>query len=638
MSLESKDGPGPNGSAEGRMRLDLGVQARYLLGEWRMMARPSNLLPDFLAAIAVALVALPLSLAIANASGVAPEVGLVTAIVGGIAVALFGGCRLQVSGPAAAMTFLVYEIIAVWNRFGEEEGLGPNYGLTMIVAATLLAGIFQVLTGYFRIGRIMQFIPRPVVAGFLSGIGITILCTQLPKVLGYDVTHDEEGGAIGLLFETFRQIERTEWRSVLVGLTAAGLMVGLPKVSRKLPTPLIAVAAATLLPIAFGWGPERVALLGELPRSFPRPTIPSIPWEHWNELMLAALTIYVLASIESLLSASVVGAMSRDSKVDNDQELVGQGFGNVASAVFAGIPVTGVIARSATNIQSGARTRASAILHAGMILVMMLTLAETVGRIPIAALAGVLVAVATRMVEIRLLGTLWHGNRAEAAVYLVTVGAIVMTDLIVGVPVGLIAAVFYVIYEMSKIELQPMPVAGLGAGDGPGDPETSGRCPQVMLLRVGGPMFFASGFHLRSMVSRLDGYRCVILDLAEVSMIDFTAAEILEESIEDLQAQGTAVLFARPTPEVRRRLESFTQGELKHLRECEILPDLPEALRRAGERLRGEHLCDRCRGEGRCRVIEQSSRRMGRDTPGAGVPGPAPEAALSGREGVPDSD
>ena len=253
------------------------------------MLQPSNLLPDAFSGIAVALVALPLSLAIANASGVAPEVGLVTAIVGGVVVALFGGCRLQVSGPAAAMTFLVYEIIAVWNQFGEEEGLGPNYGMTMLIAATLLAGVFQLVSGYFRLGRIMQFIPRPVVAGFLSGIGITILCTQLPKVLGFDVSHDEEGGAIGLLIETFRSLDRTHWQSLLVGLTAAGLMVGLPKLDRRLPAPLIAVGAATILPIAFGWGPSRVALLGELPRSFPMPQLPMIPWTHWNELIFGLL-------------------------------------------------------------------------------------------------------------------------------------------------------------------------------------------------------------------------------------------------------------------------------------------------------------------------------------------------------------
>ena len=595
--------------ADDRLRLNLRAQAAYLGREWNWMLRPSNLLADAFAGIAVALVALPLSLAIANASGVAPEVGLVTAIVGGVVVAFFGGCRLQVSGPAAAMTFLVYEIIAVWDRFGMEEGLGPNYGMTMLIAATLLAGVFQVVSGYFRIGRIMQYIPRPVVAGFLSGIGITILCTQLPKVLGFDVTHDEEGGAIGLLFETFRRLDRTHWQSLLVGLTAAGLMVGLPKVDRRLPAPLIAVGAATLLPIALGWGPAQVALLGELPRSFPSPHLPMIPWEHWNELILASLTIYFLASIESLLSASVVDAMAKGSRADNDQELVGQGLGNLASAVFGGIPVTGVIARSATNIQAGARSRLASVIHAALILAMMLSLGSVVGTIPIAALAGVLVAVATRMIEVRLLGTLWKGSRAEASVYLVTVGAIVTTDLIVGVPVGMIAAVFYVIYELSKIDLREIPVAAPAPNvEAVGDEVAAvaaASCPSMVVLRVGGPMFFASGFHLRNMVARLGRYRSVIFDLSEVAMLDYTAAEILEESINDLRSNGASVVLAGASREVRKRLDRFTR--VAPGAGVDLCPDLPEAIRMAAQRIDPPRLCPACAESGRCQAPERTA-------------------------------
>ncbi len=613
--MVEKSNTAPTKSEFGRFQLDLRAQGAYLLREWGLMIRPENIVRDATAAIAVSLVALPLSLAIADASGVAPEVGLVTAIVGGIAVALFGGCRLQVSGPAAAMTFLVFEIIENWNRIGEEEGFGANYGITMIVAATLLAGVFQLATGYFRIGRIMQFIPRPVVAGFLSGIGLTIFCTQLPKILGYDVTHDEEGGAIGLLIETVSQISKTDWRSLLIGLTAIVFMVGLPKISRRLPTPLIAVVVASLLPIVFGWetrnervaaesepvataavsetGETResdtaasgIAILGAIPRSFPAPELPRIPWSHWNELILAAITIYFLASIESLLSASVVNAMNKDSKVDNDQELVGQGIGNIGSAFFGGIPVTGVIARSATNIQSGARSRASAIIHAFIILAMMLALGPIVGRIPIAALAGVLIAVAIRMIEHRLFRTLWHGSKPEAVVYLVTVGTIIMTDLIVGVPVGLAAAFVYVIYEVSsQVEVRPIPVESKTSSNNveeslQGSSTTSPS--SVIQLQIGGPMFFASGFHLRSLVAKLEDCRCVIFDMAGVRVFDFTAAEILEESIEDLKSRGVAVILAQPTPEVAKRLQSFTQRELAALRECPIVETMSKALEHA---------------------------------------------------------
>jgi high affinity sulfate transporter 1 len=562
------------------------------------MFRPQTIAADALAGVAVALVALPLSLAIANASGVPPKVGLVTAIVGGIAVALFGGCRLQVSGPAAAMTFLVSEIISKYNRIGEEEGLGPGYGLTMLVSATMLAGLFQLLAGYFRIGRFMQFIPRPVVAGFLSGIGVTILCTQLPKILGYDAPHDEEGGALGLLWSTLRHLDLTEWTSLAVGLTSAGLMVLVPKISRKLPTPLIAVATATALPLLMRW-PE-VATLGKLPTGFPVPHVPTVPWMFWNEMFMAALTIFFLASIESLLSASVVDSMVRQTRVDNDQELVGQGLGNVASALFGGIPVTGVIARSATNIQAGARTRLSAILHALMILAVMLVLGPLAERIPIPALAGVLCVVAVRMVEVHMIRALWRGSRAELAVYVLTAGAILVTDLIVGVPVGMIAAFFYVVYEMSTLEIRVLP-SELPT-DGQVAPEVGPECPEVRVLALEGPLFFASGFHLRNMLNKINGFRALVLDMTQVAFLDVTGAEILEEGVELMRRRGVVVVLCSDSSATRQRLRVLAEAQFEILRECPIAKDRTEALALAASHLSGDALCRECQPLGHCRV------------------------------------
>lgn len=567
--------------------LDPSTQLRYLGHEWGLMFRPGTIVADMMAGVAVALVALPLSLAIANASGVKPEVGLVTAVIGGIVVALLGGCRLQVSGPAAAMTFLVYEVIV-------------KYGSAGLIIATLIAGLLQVLSGVFRIGRFMQFIPRPVVAGFLSGIGVTILCTQLPKVLGYEVSHNEEGGALGLLWQTLVQLRQTQMTSLVVGATAVALMFALPRISRKLPTPLIAVAAASLLPAVFGW--RDVTLLGLLPSRFPAPGLPAVPWEEWNELFMAALTIYFLASLESLLSASVVDSLAKETRVDNDQELVGQGLANVTSAFFGGIPVTGVIARSATNIQAGARTRLSAVFHALLILAMMLSLGPVVARIPIAALAGVLIAVALRMVEIHMLKTLWRGNRAEAAVYLVTAGTIIITDLIVGVPVGMVAAFIYFVYEMSRLNVEAVHLAEIPHDD----PEKEGMagCPAVVVMRIEGPLFFASGFHLRNLVVRLADYQCVIFDMADVPLLDVTGAEILEESIELLRRRGVTVLLARPPRSVQKRLKGLTQAELHALQECPVYENLRDAMLHATTLVEPHHLCRQCRGRGQCQGLE----------------------------------
>jgi high affinity sulfate transporter 1 len=593
--------PASAGASPAGWLLDPRRQLASLGVEWRAMFRPETLTSDALAAIAVALVALPLSLAIANASGVRPEVGLTTAVVGGLVVALFGGSRLQVSGPAAAMTFLVFEILTKYRP----EGL---------IAATLLAGLFQIATGVFRLGRIMQFVPRPVVAGFLSGIGLTILCTQLSKILGYDVAHDEEGGAIGLLIQTAREVGRTDARALAVGLAAAGLMIGVPKLSRRLPAPLLAVLGATGLAWAAGWaegGEGAIALLGELPRGVAAPRWPSIPWDEFNELFLAGLTIYVLASIESLLSAAVVETMARAApRVDHDQELVGQGLGNVASALFGGIPVTGVIARSATNVQAGARTRLSAVLHALLILVMMLALAGPVGRIPIAALAGVLAAVALRMIEVRLLGVLWDGNRAEAAVFLVTTGTILVTDLIVGVPVGMVAAFLYVVWELSALRVRQLDGTLEGGG-------AAGRCPAVRVVEVDGPLFFGSGFHLRNLMASLgDGARHVVLDLRLVPMLDVTGAELLEETLDRMSESGISVRLARPNSRVRKRLGSMRSPFFERLRRTPVHETSEEALEAIDAQLTAEGGCSRCADRDGCegvRALGSQAAARGRE-------------------------
>jgi high affinity sulfate transporter 1 len=594
--------------------LDPREQLSYLWQEWRLMARPENLAADLTAAIAVALVAVPLSLAIASGSGVAPQVGLVTAVVGGIVVALFGGSRLQVSGPAAAMLFLVAEIIAKFGDYGREHGHGESYGLVMLIAATMMAGLFQLVAGTIRLGRLMQFIPRPVIAGFLTGIGVTILCSQVSVVLGYSVPRDEEGGAFAMLWQTLRHLDQTNPRSLIVGGITFGLMFLVPRISRRLPTPLIAVAVATLLPWALGWTSIRV--LGELPRSFPTPTLPEIPWDQWNELVMASLTIALLASIESLLSASVVDSMARVAPVDHDQELIGQGLGNLASSLFAGLPVTGVIARSATNVQSGARTRLAAIAHAGMILAMMFVLGPIVAYIPYAALAGVLCAVAVRMVEVKLLTTLWRGSRAEAAVYLVTAGAILVTDLIDGVQVGLVATFLYFIWAMSR-QVKIRPVHGVEEPALEGDQTAvveKGRCPVVRVWQVEGPLFFASGFYLRNVLRGLGATRSLVLDLDRVPFLDVTGAEILEETIEWMRKQGCTVVLTRVAPAVKWRIDHLAGEHFRILRETPICPEMVDAMRHVA-RLNGQ-FCANCRDRGTCVVIEETLDRFhGADEP-----------------------
>jgi carbonic anhydrase/acetyltransferase-like protein (isoleucine patch superfamily)/anti-anti-sigma regulatory factor len=394
---------------------------------------------------------------------------------------------------------------------------------------------------------------------------------------------------------------------MVVGLVAAAAMLGVPRISRRLPAPLIAVVLASVLPVAFGW--SRVAHLGQLPTAFPWPGLPAIPWGMWNELVMAALAIFLLASLESLLSASVVDSLAKGHRTDNDQELVGQGLGNLASALFGGIPVTGVIARSATNIQAGARTRLSVICHALTLLAMMLALAPLVARIPLAALAGVLIAVALRMIETRMLRTLWRGSRAEAAVFLTTVGAILMTDLIVGVPVGMIAAFLYVIHQMSRLNVRPIPLAEADSDAREGE---IGSCPAVRLIRVEGPLFFASGFHLRNAIQRVNGHRCLVVDLAQVPFLDLTGVEILEEAVGLLRRRGAEVVLAQPSAPIARRLRDLDGETFPGLRACPVYSDLKDAMLHAATTIGPDNLCQACRAEGRCAALGQTLKGIER--------------------------
>jgi SulP family sulfate permease len=360
----------------------------------------------------------------------------------------------------------------------------------------------------------------------------------------------------------------------------------------------LAVGGATLVCLLAGW--DDVAKLGELPGGLPMPGLPALPQYEWNEVILAASTIFLLASIESLLSASVVDTMSKGPRVDHDQELFGQGLGNSASSFFGGIPGPGVIARSATNVQSGARTRASAIMHALMILAVMSVFSPIAARVPIAALAGLLSAVALRMIEIHILQRLWRGSRPEAIVFVVTAVAIIVTDLIDGVQIGLLATVLYFVYEMSKVNLRVMPVNAEGNGG-------AEACPSVAVLHVEGPLFFGSGFHLRSAFRRLGRERVLIVDFDGTGFLDATGAEILAEGIEMAESRGINVLLARLSGSLRTRLSRLGFPALER---TPMYDEMRDALLHAAALLTGDRLCRDCRAAERCRTLDKTLAKI----------------------------
>lgn len=511
------------GALFGSTRLDLGI--RSLLPEWRAMFTREHLREDLVAGLTVACVALPLSLAIALASDVPPAVGLTTAIVAGVACSLFAGQRLGVSGPAAAMAVLIGQIVDV-------------HGLGGLLAVGLGCGILQVLTGALGIGRIMRMIPLSVVHGFTAGIGVIILVGQLPRALG--LPSPDESHVFDVLPHLVEYITHASPVAVVISASVVAAMLLVPRRFPRVPTALVAVAVPTFAVWALGL---EVPSLGAIPAGLPMPSMPEWPRLGLGALVGDVLVVYALASLESLLSASAVDKL-RGPDVpphDGDQELVSQGIGNVAVALFGGIPVTSVIARSALNVQAGARTRRAALIHAVALLGCVFLIPGVVALMPIAALAGVLLATGIRMLDAKYLRELWHASRTEAIVFLVTVAAMIAFDLLIGVQAGLVAALFVALLRLSRTRGEVHP-----AHDG---------TPHH--IAFSGPLTFMATGRLdgiRAELAGLDPRFGLVLDLRHVDSIDASAASAILEMAFAWRAREGRVALLGPNAELQHRL------------------------------------------------------------------------------------
>jgi carbonic anhydrase len=416
------------------LKLNLGIP--QLLPEWAKLFSKKYFLDDLYAGVTVAFVAIPLSLAIALASGVPPEVGLITAIVAGIVCALFGGTPLAVCGPAAAMCILIADVV-------------EKFGVKSLILICALAGIMQVVSGILGLGKLGRYVPIPVIAGFTAGIGVIILIGQLPRAFGLEPPPESD------VFSVFSHLKvyLHEINGTCIFLVALTLLIirGLPKLIPKLPSILIAVVTVSL--VTYGFDLTDVPLIGAIPRSLPMPTLPSFGSLSIQELIVNAFFIYLLASLETLLSSSAVDKLTKGSKHDANQELIGQGLANITSALFSGIPVTGVIARSATNVQAGAKTRRASIIHSLIIILSVVVAAPLIAMIPIAALAGVLFSVAFSMINFREFYDLWTTTKSEATIYAITFVTIVFVDLLAGIQAGLAAAAIIILIRATRTNL-----------------------------------------------------------------------------------------------------------------------------------------------------------------------------------------
>ena len=530
--------------------------ARFLprRGDYRGLARSWR--HDVVAGVTVGVVALPLALAFAIAAGLGPAVGLTTAIVAGLVAAVFGGSDLQVSGPTGAMAVVLLPVVA---RFG--AGAVPTVGL--------IAGVLVLVAGVARIGRAVSYVPWPVVEGFALGIAVIIFLEQVPAALG--VTKPSGGTA------------EAAWRSVvhwtghptveslaLVGIVAV-VMVGLPLVHRSLPSSLAAVVVATVVAGLAGWS---VARIGALPSSIGVPSLP--PLGRVPQLIGPALAVAVLAAMESLLSAKVADALTDARPCEPDRELFGQGLASVASSLFGGMPSTGAIARTAVNARAGARTRLSAVVHSVTLLVVVLAAGSLVARIPLAALAGVLMVTAVRMVDPANVWSVLRSTRSDALVLVLTAVATVAVNLIVAIELGLaVAAGLALLHLARSATFTSERLSDDRSADGSVDRHLADE--HVLVYRIDGPLFFAMAQRFLEEFAEVSDARVVILRLADVQGLDASAALTLGHIVDHLERRGITVLLKGIRPEHLRILEAV--GSLDHLaHEHHVFADLPSAV------------------------------------------------------------
>ncbi|MGP7959534.1 SulP family inorganic anion transporter [Sanguibacter sp. A247] len=485
------------------------------------MPRLTSVRSDLLAGVTVGVVALPLALAFGVSSGVGPAAGLVTAVVAGIVAAVFGGSRVQVSGPTGAMAVVLAPLVAV-------------HGAGSVPLVAIMAGLIVLAAGIARLGRVVTFIPWPVVEGFTLGIATIIFLQQVPAAVGV-VAKAGENPLLTAIDVIPRAGSTVVWTLGAVAAVVA-LMLVLPRVWSALPASLVAIILVT---VAAELLDAPIARIGALPDALPAPSIPGVTPALLSELVGPAVAVAALAAIESLLSARVAATMPSETlpddarRYDPDRELVGQGLASVAAGLFGGMPATGAIARTAVNVRAGAQTRLAAVIHGLVILVVIYAATGPVGRIPLAALSGVLMVTAFRMVDIRAVRTVLRSTRGSALVLVVTAVVTIAVDLVQAIVVGLAAAALLALRAISRasvVHRQPLP-----------GPATDGD-EHIALFRLDGSMFFGAADRIAETVLRDHGARVVVLRLSGLRLVDATGAHALAELVGTLERAGVTVL------------------------------------------------------------------------------------------------
>ncbi|HEY5305297.1 MAG TPA: SulP family inorganic anion transporter [Pseudolabrys sp.] len=506
-----------------------------------------DLRADAISGLTVAVVALPLSMAIAIASGVSPERGLYTAIAGGFIVSLMGGSRFQIGGPAGAFIGLVASIV-------------ERNGYDGLALATVIAGLIMITVALLRLGTYIKYIPFPVTVGFTAGIAVIIAASQIRELLGLTIAHEPSELAPKLI-AIRNALPSIHWPTVGITLLSVAVILLLRRLRPNWPAFLIAVAVAALVCVSLHLDVATVtSRFGAVPNTMPMPSLPPFSLEKLQAALTDGVSIALLGAIESLLSAVVADGMTGRRHRSNC-ELGAQGLANIVSIVFGGMCVTGTVARTATNVRAGARGPISGLFHCGYLLMFLIVAAPLVGFIPLAALGAVLAVVAWNMAEKEEFWSLLRSSRGDAAVLLATFLLTIFVNLITGIAVGVVLGALLFLHRMAEaVEVDGV---GLGIEDVADDTADKTRYDagqatnrDVMVYRISGAFFFGATARVLTALDRVGGLpRLYVIDFSEVPVIDFSAAHSLVTFVNKLKRAGTDVTFAAARPGVRRVLD-----------------------------------------------------------------------------------
>ncbi|MDD7080486.1 MAG: sulfate permease [Prevotella sp.] len=535
-----------------------------------------KLAADLMAGLIVGIVALPLAIAFGIASGVSPSQGILTAIIGGFIVSALGGSRVQIGGPTGAFIVIIYGIVS-----------NPQLGLSGLMLATMLAGIFLIVLGVCRLGTIIKFIPYPIVVGFTSGIAVTIFTTQIKDLFGLTIEGKLPGDFLSKWVVYFQNFGTIDWITTGIGLLSILIIALTPKVSKKIPGSLVAIIVMTIgvyfLNANTNFHVTTIGdQFGEIKATIPQLQVPNLSWESVKSLFPTAMVIAVLGAIESLLSATVADGVCGDHHNSN-QELIGQGVANLCTPLFGGIPCTGAIARTMTNINNGGRTPVAGIVHAIVLLIIFLVLMPLAAYIPMSCLAGVLVIVSYNMSGWRTFMQLMKNPKSDVIVLLITFFLTVIFDLTIAIEVGLLIACLLFMKRMAESTQIKVIADEIDPND-----ETDAEVHEEHLIipkgvevyEINGPYFFGIANKFEELMAAMEDHPKVrVIRMRRVPFIDSTGIHNLQNLCEMSHREGTHIVLSGVTPNVYSVLEH--NGFCQLLGKDHICPNINVALDRA---------------------------------------------------------